>query len=115
MLNKIKNTYIFHIDISVINFSLIFELNKYSNLGAKINIGNSQANNTLIYNCQSLKNGLYIIYSYYPGVFNLGFFIKSDNEIRIQNFEFAFLEINKWELTLNCRSWYSEVFAYKIL
>ena len=32
LLNKIKNTYIFHIDISVINFSLIFELNKYSNL-----------------------------------------------------------------------------------
>ena len=36
LLNKIKNTYIFYIDISVINFSLIFELNKYSNLFIQI-------------------------------------------------------------------------------
>lgn len=93
----------------------IAEWNVCSNLGAKIRIGNTNENNVLIYNCQSLKNGLYIIYAYFPGIFHLGFFIKSDNEIMIQNFEFTFLEINKWELTLNCGSWYSEVFAYKIL
>ena len=58
MLNKIKDTYIIHIDISVINFSLIFELNKYSNLDLKFGeVFSDMLDTIVIEQCSIRKNG----------------------------------------------------------
>lgn len=88
LLNKIKNTYIFYIDISVINFSLIFELNKYSNLTNRLVGINVQSW------AKTLQNGFYVYRTdntctgqYEDKKYTAGFVICFDGNIRIFMFD----------------------------